>query len=70
MNKINPMIQLATSTDEEITERISASTSSYTIKSNEYTFNLDMVLESFHHQAKVPMSNRALLVGFLMLWLK
>jgi len=27
-----------------------------------------MVFESFHHQA--PMSDRALLAGFLMLWLK
>ena len=29
-----------------------------------------MIFESFHHHAKVPMSDRALLTGFLMLWLK
>jgi len=64
------MTQLAPSIDEEITERISASTSSYTTESNEDTFKLDTVFESFHHQAKIPMSDRALLAGFLMLWLK
>ena len=26
--------------------------------------------ESFHHQARIPISDRALLAGFLMLWLK
>ena len=29
-----------------------------------------MIFESFHHQAKVLMSDRALLAGFLILWLK
>ena len=29
-----------------------------------------MVFESFHHQARVPISDRALLANFLMLWLK
>jgi len=29
-----------------------------------------MVFESFHHQAKISMSDRAPLAGFLMLWLK
>jgi len=67
MNKTNPMTQLAHSADEEIIETISASTSSYTTESNEDTFKLDMVFESFHHQGKVPMSDRALLVSFLML---
>ena len=70
VNKTDPMTRLAPSTDEEITERIRASTSSYTTESNEDTFKPDTVFESFHHQAKVPMSDRALLVGFLMLWLK
>jgi len=61
---------LAPSSDEEIAERIDASVSSYTTESNEDTFKPDTVLESFHHQARVPISDRALLAGFLMLWLK
>jgi len=70
VNKTNLMNRLALSTDEEIFERINASTSSYTTESNEDTFKSVTVFESFHHQAKVSMSDRALLVGFLMLWLK
>jgi len=61
---------LAPYTDEEITERINASTSSYTTESNEDTFKPDTVFESFYHQARVSISDQALLVGFLMLWLK
>ena len=57
VNKTDLMTRLAPSTDEEITERISTSTSSYTIESNEDTFKLDTSFESFHHQAKVPMSD-------------
>ena len=70
VNKATLMSRLAPSTDEEIFERISASTSSYTTESNEDTFKPDTVFESFHHQARILMSDRALLVGFLMLWLK
>jgi len=70
VNNADLMTRLAPSTDEKITERISASTGSYTIESNEDTFKPDTVFESFHHQAKVSMSDRALLMGFLMLWLK
>ena len=61
---------LAPSTDEEIVERISASTSSYLTESNKDTFKSDTVFESFHHQAKIPISDQALLAGFLTLWLK
>ena len=68
--KSNPVTSLAPCTDEEIVERISASTSSYTTESNEDTFKLDTVFESFHYKARIPISDRALLVGFLMLWLK
>jgi len=64
------MTQLALSIDEEIIERISASTSSYITESNDDIFKPNTVFKSFHHQAKVPMSDRALLAGFLMLWLK
>ena len=68
--KDNPVTSLAPCTDEEMAERISSSTSSYTTESNEDTFKPDMIFESFHHQAQVPISGRALLAGFLMLWLK
>ena len=70
VNKATPMFRLAPSTNEEIFERISASTNSYTTESNEDTFKPDTVFESFHYQARILMSDRALLVGFLMLWLK
>jgi len=39
-------------------------------ESNEDTFKPDTVFESFHYQARIPISDRALLAGFLMLWLK
>ena len=68
--KDNPVTSLGPCTDEEITERINASTSSYTTESNEDTFKLDTIFESFHHQIRIPISCRALLAGFLMLWLK
>ena len=64
------MTSLTPCPDEEIAERINASASSYTTESNEDTFKPDTVFESFHHQARVPISDRALLAGFLMLWLK
>ena len=68
--KSSPMTYLASCTDEEIVERISVSTSSYMIESNEDTFKPSTVFESFHHQARIPISDRALLAGFFMLWLK
>jgi len=40
------------------------------MESNEDTFRSDAVFESFHHQAKILISDRALLAGFLTLWLK
>ena len=43
---------------------------SYVTESSEDTFKPDTVFDSFHHQAKIPISDRALLAGFLMLWLK
>jgi len=61
---------LVASTDAEITERISESVTSYTTESNEDTFKPDNIFDSFHHQAKIPISDKALLAGFLMLWLK
>jgi len=49
---------------------MSASISSYMKESNEDTFKLDTLFESFHHQTRIPKSDQALLAGFLMLWLK
>ena len=49
VNKSSPVTRLAPSTDEKVFERISASTNSYTTESNEDTFKLDTVFESFHH---------------------
>ena len=69
-DKTGPVTCLAPSTDEEIEERISTTTRAYTTESNEDTFKPDVVFESFHHQARVPIFDRALLVGFLMIWLK
>ena len=69
-DKADWLTRLALSTDVEIKERISASTSSCTTKSAEDTFRLGTIFKSFHYQAKTPISNRALLAGFLMLWLK
>jgi len=50
-DKTDLVTRLAPSTDEDIEERIRASTSSYTTKSNEDTFIMDIVFEIFHHQA-------------------
>ena len=69
-DKIGPVTRLALSTDAEIEERINVFTSSYTTESNEDIFKPDVVFESFHHQAKIPISDRALLAEFLMIWLK
>jgi len=68
--KLSLVSRLATSTDAEITERISESVTSYTTESNKDTFKADTVFNSFHQQARIPISDRALLAGFLMLWLK
>ena len=70
VNKADLVTRLALSTNEEIAKRISASISSYTIESNEDRFKPDVIFESFHHQAKTSITDRALLVIFLMLWLK
>jgi len=51
----------------EIEERINASTSSYISISYEDMFKPDIIFESFHHQAKIPILDRAQLEGFLML---
>ena len=64
-DKSGPVIRLAPSTDEKIEEMINTSTSSYTTESNGDTFKSDVVFESFHHQARVPISDRALLASFL-----
>jgi len=70
--KLGLVSLLAANTDAEITERISEFVASYTMESNEDTFMPDTIFNSFHHQAKISISisNKALLAGFLMLWLK
>jgi len=69
-DKADRLTRLSPSTDVELKERISASTYSNTTKLNEDTFRPCTIFENFHYQAKTPISNRALLAGFLMLWLK
>jgi len=69
-DKSNPVSRLPPSTNEKIAERISTSISLYTMESNEDTFKPNTVLEIFHHHAKIPISNNALLARFLTLWLK
>ena len=51
-------------------ERIFKSVTSYTTESNEDIFKPDIVFDSFHHQTKTHISDRDLLAGFLMSWLK
>jgi len=57
-------------TDEEYTARITDSEEFYSTDSNEDIFKPDTLFESFHRQAQTPISDRALLADFLMLWLK
>ena len=64
VNKADPVIRLAPGTDEEIAERISASTSSHNTESNEDIFKSDVIFKSFHHYVKTPISDKALLAGF------
>jgi len=66
-DKVDRLTRLAPSTDAEIEERVCTSMFSYTTKLVEDTFRLVTVFESFHHRAKTPISNRALLARFLML---
>ena len=68
--KLSLVFRLAASTDAEIVERIFESVTSHVRKSNEDTFKPDTVFDSFHHQTGIPILDRALLAGFLMLWLK
>jgi len=62
--------RLAIITDTEITEMISELVTSFITESNEDTFKPDTVFDSFQHQAKIPISDKALFAGFLMLWVK
>ena len=52
--KDSPATSLAPCTDNEIAERINASTSSYTTESNEDTFRPDTVFESFINRLEFP----------------
>lgn len=56
---------------DEIKRRIAETGDiSYTTKSNAGGFNLGIVFKSFHYQAGFLISDKDLIVGFLMLWLK
>ena len=68
--KMSLVSWLAANTDAEVTERISESVTSYVTELNEDTFKSDIIFNSFHNHAKISISYRALLAGFLMLWLK
>jgi len=57
-NRTSPVSHLVVSINKEMKERIFETV---TIESNENTFHPDMMFESFHHQAKVSISDRALL---------
>ena len=65
--KLSLVSRLVAITDVEITKRIFEFVISYVTESNEDTFTPDTVFDSFHHQAKISISDRALLAGFLML---
>jgi len=69
-DKADRLTHLASSTNAKIKERTCASTSSYFTELTEDTFRPGIVFKSFHYQGKTLISSRALLVGFLMLWLK
>jgi hypothetical protein len=69
-DKRSPIGRLKVATNDEIEERISQTVGFYTTESAEDAFKADTTFESFHHQARTPISDRALLAGFLMLWLK
>lgn len=60
----------AANTDEEIEGMIGSEADTYTTDSNEDTFKLATVFESFHYQAMIQISVKALLAGFFMLPLK
>jgi len=69
-DKADRLTLLAPSINAKIKERIRASMPSYTIESVEDTFRPGTIFESFYYQAKTLISNKALLAGLLMLWLK
>lgn len=56
---------LSICTDVEIEERIASfGTQAYITGSNEDVFKVGTSYESFHYQAKYPLSNMTLLAGF------
>ena len=63
-DKTDLVSHLAPSTNAEVEERIDASVSWYITESSKDIFKPDMVFESFHLQARIPISDRALLVRF------
>jgi hypothetical protein len=57
-------------TDEELAERVAETMEFYITDSDEDVFKAGIVFESFHRQAQTPISDKALVADFLMLWLK
>lgn len=56
---------------KEIDDKIAHfGTNAFVIESNESIFRASTSFDSFHYQTKYQQSNSALLVGFLMSWLK
>ena len=62
--KLRLVSRLVASTDAEIAKKISEFVTSYLTELNEDIFKSDTVFDSFHHQAKIFISDRALLAGF------
>jgi len=58
-DKVDWLTRSALSTDAKIEEKVSISISLYTMESVDYTFRPGRFFESFHHQAKILISNRA-----------
>ena len=69
--KDHSITRLAPLSEQEVDNLVAqASEGFYTTVSNEDGFEPDMLFESYHHKARASISSRALLAGFLMLWLK
>ena len=69
-NKQVLVSRLKVCTEEELADRIADSVDFYTADSDEDIFAAETIFESFHRQARTLISGKALLAGFLMLWLK
>ena len=69
-DKTGHVSRRAASSDQETNDRIAQSGSSYIAESDKDAFKARTIFGSFHYQVWTPISNKALLAGFFMLWLK